>query len=101
MKADLATQAEKIIAFTGWDVSDEDIARALPLVDFAYMQKNERTTLLKGVERRWKADKKFFREGGIGKNRAQLSPEQEARIVARGRRDFTPECFDFVFSQGV
>ena len=46
-------------------------------------------------------DEKFFREGAIGKNRARLSDAQEARIVARAREELSPECFDFVMSQGA
>ena len=49
----------------------------------------------------WRESARFFREGGVGKNRARLSAEQEARIVERARREFEPACFDFLMSLGA
>jgi len=101
LKAQLAVETRKIVDFAGWELTDEDIDRALPLVDFTYMQENERAKLFINAKRSWADGHRFFREGGVGKNRAQLSADQEARIIARGREEFEPECFDFLFSQGV
>lgn len=98
LKADLPAQARRCIAFLGWDVSEDGVARACALSDLAHMQKNEGALLLTSA---FKPDAKFVREGAIGRNRAKLSPEQEARIVERARREFEPACFEFVMSQGA
>jgi len=101
MKEDVEREARRIVAFLGWDLSDEEFARALPLVDFAHMQGAERTTLMADSTATWKADKRFVREGAVGKNRAKLNADQEARIIARARKELPPECVDFVFAQGL
>jgi len=100
MKSDLCTEIGKILSFTGWPSTEDSRARVLPLVDFGHMQKREDTKALTHGDLTQNKRGRFFREGGVGKNRARLSAEQEARIVARGREAFEPECFDFVFSQG-
>jgi hypothetical protein len=46
----------------------------------------------------WKDGARFFREGGVGKNRNRLSAEQERRLVDRVRAEFEPDCGDFVMS---
>jgi hypothetical protein len=48
----------------------------------------------------WKEGQYFFREGGVGKNRARLSADQVRRIVERARQEFPKACFDWVMSQG-
>ena len=101
LKADLRREIDKIIAFTGWPCDDAAIERVLPLVDFGHMQGREHTALLTHGNLHKRRGGRFFREGGVGKNRARLSAEQEARIVARGREAFDPACFDFLFAQGV
>ncbi|MBW2464558.1 MAG: sulfotransferase domain-containing protein [Deltaproteobacteria bacterium] len=101
MKGDLESEARKIIAFLGWAVDERALGRVLPRVDFAYMQSVEKSKLMVGLEKSWRTDQRFFREGAIGKNRARLNTSQEARIVARARDEFEPECFDWVMSQGV
>lgn len=96
---DLAREAQKIVEFLGWDVSAGDLERALPLVSFDRMRRKERTAALPGSTS-FRSDRRFFREGGVGKNREKLSPEMEARIVDRIRHSFAPECADFLLAQG-
>jgi hypothetical protein len=99
MKADLKREARRIATFLGWQLSDEELERALPLVSMQRMQQMEdRDRANAPAERniRWREGARFFREGAVGKNRARLSPEQEARVLERARRDFPPECYDFV-----
>jgi hypothetical protein len=101
MKADLRSEARRIATFLGWSVSEEELDRVLPLVSLGSMQENEDRDRERAREQpgrliQWREGSRFFREGGVGKNRARLSPEQEARVVERARRDFTPECYDFV-----
>jgi len=50
---------------------------------------------------KWLPGARFFREGAIGKNRARLSAEQEARLVERARQELEPECYDFVMQLGA
>lgn len=101
MKRDIRAEARRIVTFLGWDVSDEDLDRVLPLVDFAHLRKTEKTSVMREAAQIFKAEANFFREGAVGKNRARLSPEQERRIIERARDELEPECFDFVISQGV
>jgi aryl sulfotransferase len=100
MTSDLTGQIARILNFTGWPCTDDAVARVLPLVDFTHMQGREDTKALTHGDLKRNKRGRFFREGGVGKNRARLSADQDARIVARGREEFEPECFDFVFSQG-
>ena len=103
MKADLRREARRIATFLGWSLSEEELDRVLPLVSLGRMQENEDRERARGREGdqparaiQWREGARFFREGAVGKNRARLSPEQEARVVERARRDFEPECYEFV-----
>jgi hypothetical protein len=99
MKADLRGEARRIAAFLGWPANEADLDRVLPLVSLGRMQEIEdRDRAQDRPERaiRWRAGSRFFREGAVGKNRAQLSAEQEARVVERARRELEPECYEFV-----
>ena len=101
LKRDLRAEAEKIVAWAGWDLAPTDIDRALQWVDFAHMQAQERTSLMTEARNIWQDDARFFREGAVGANRARLSPDQEARIVSRARETFEPACLEWVMSQGL
>ena len=98
MQADLLREARRIAAFLGWTPSEADLQRALPLVSLARMQEREDAERVREPSRaiRWRPGARFFREGAVGKNRARLSAEQEARIVERAKRDLEPECYEFV-----
>lgn len=96
MHADLPAQARRIVEFLDWDVTDEDMARALPLVDFEHMRAQEKSKIFRDASRRWRDDKNFFREGGVGKNRERLSAEQEKRIVDRLRVELPRACCEFL-----
>lgn len=99
LQRDLPTQARKIAGFFGWELEPADYERALPLVGFEHMRATETSVLMRGaVSAPWKEGARFFREGGIGKNRARLSPQQEARIVERAHRELDPACFELVMS---
>lgn len=99
MKRDLRAQTERVVDFLGWDVAQEDIDRVLPLVDFQHMRAQEKTEIFgKNVASRWKEDGHFFREGGVGKNRARLGADQERRILERMRADLPPECCEFLLT---
>lgn len=99
MQADLRAEARRICTFLAWDLSEADLDRVLPLVSFSAMQDSE-ARLLRGASGgpTWREGARFFREGGVGKNRARLSEEQQARVVSRARELLDPECFDFVMS---
>ena len=100
MQRDLEGQARRLIAFLGWDVSDEDLARVLPLVDFGEMRSKEREAFFLNESGRWKDDKQFFREGGMGKNRARLSAAQEQRILERLHAELPAACCEFLLTLG-
>jgi hypothetical protein len=74
------------------------MAQVLPLVSFGHMRAAEDSKLTRDEQSFWKEGSRFFREGGMGKNRSQLSDEQERRLVERVRAEFEPDCCDFVLS---
>lgn len=98
MKRDIEGEARRIVDFLGWDVTDDELRRVLPLVDFGHLRATEKQTFSRGG---FKEGAHFFREGAVGKNRARLSAEQERRIVERAREEFDPACFAWVMSQGT
>jgi len=98
LKADLAREARRCVDFLGWTVDEESLARACALADLRHMQANESALLLGAA---FKPEARFVREGAVGRNRARLSPVQEARIVEKARAELEPDCFSFVMSQGV
>ena len=100
LKKNLPGEILKILSFLGWDASDEILERVLPLVDIHHMRQKEKTSVFRKADDNWKEGRHFFREGGVGKNRAQLSADQERRIVERARKEFPDACFNWVMSQG-
>lgn len=98
LQAGLREQAGHLARFLGLELSPQELDRVLPLVSMERMQDQEDRGLAGAL--RWREGTRFFREGAVGKNRARLSPAQEARIVERARREFEPKCFEFVMSQG-
>lgn len=97
MQSDLRGQTERIVEFLGWDVTENDIDRVLPLVDFQRMRASEKGTIMRKTGR-WKDDGYFFRQGSVGKNRLQLSPDQERRIVDRIHAELPADCARFVLT---
>ena len=63
------------------------MAEVLPLVSFDHMRATEDSKLMRDEQSYWKDGARFFREGGVGKNRSRLSAEQERRLVARWRAE--------------
>jgi hypothetical protein len=97
MKADLRREARRLATFLHWDVTEAELDRVLPLVSLERMQQVEdRERATPGRRSVWQPGTRFFREGKVGKNRARLTPEQEARILERARAELAPACFDFV-----
>jgi hypothetical protein len=97
LKVDLAGAARRCVEFLGWSVDDEAIARSVALSELGAMQKSE-AALKMGA---WKDGHRFVREGGVGKNRARLSAEQQQKVVDRAKATFEPACVEFVLVQGV
>ncbi|MBW2222608.1 MAG: sulfotransferase domain-containing protein [Deltaproteobacteria bacterium] len=100
LQRDLEQQAWRLVRFLGWPVSEAEMAQVLPLVSFDHMRASEDSALKRDGQTYWKEGSRFFREGGMGKNRSRLSDEQERRLVDRVRAEFEPECGDFVMSLG-
>ena len=96
--------AVALICVRNWNIAWIVLKRTNPtlpnmsLVDFGHMRSREKSVLRAGSESIWKEDRYFFREGGVGKNRARLSEDQEARIVERVHAELTPECAEFVLA---
>jgi len=102
LKADLRGESRKLCDFLGWPLTDAELDRVLPLVSLGRMQESEdRQRQEPQQASMWQPGARFFREGAVGKNRARLSAEQEARLVERARQEFEPECFDFVMQLGA
>jgi hypothetical protein len=97
LKEDLRREAARCVQFLGWNVDDAGFERACRLADLKHMQAEEKKLLMGSA---FKPDARFVREGAVGKNRARLSADQEARIVERARRELEPACFAFVMCQG-
>ena len=100
MQRDLRGQIDRLVAFLGWPVTQDDIARTLPLVDFQHLRAIEKTQVMPRADAAWKEDRNFFREGGMGKNRARLSADQQRRIVDRLHAELPRDCCEFVLSLG-
>ena len=101
MQADLRAQARRIVDFLGFTVNEQELDRALSLVTFERMQRSEDEQRAQpGARTPWREGSRFFREGGVGKNRARLSDAQRKRIVERARRELEPACYDFVMRLG-
>ena len=98
LKVDLAGAARRCVDFLGWPTDEAAVQRACALSELGHMQANESAMKISGA---FRPEARFIREGAVGRNRARLSPEQQARIVARAREEFEPACFDFVMSQGT
>ena len=98
MQRDLRAQTERIVGFLEWEIEPEDVDRVLPLVDFAHMRASEKSQIFIESRGLWKEGSHFFREGGVGKNRARLSTEQARRIVERAHTELGDECARFVLS---
>lgn len=102
MKADLRGEARKLAAFLDFAVSEADLDRVLPLVSMERMRELEDRERAASTQRaiRWREGSRFFREGEVGKNRARLSREQEARVVEKARQELERECFEYVMRLG-
>lgn len=98
LQRNLEREAWRLADFLGWPVSAAEMAQVLPLVSFEHMQAREGCKLKRDDQRFWKEGSRFFREGGVGKNRSRLSEEQERRLLERLREELEPECCDFVLS---
>lgn len=97
LKADLAGEARRIVAWLGWDVSEDALQRAVALSQLEAMQSSEAAM---GMATAFQKGHRFVREGGTGKNRARLTAEQEERIVAKARAELEPACFALVMALG-
>jgi hypothetical protein len=97
LKRDLRANAARCVKFLGWDVDDAALDRACGLATLEHMQAHESALKMSGA---FKPDSRFVREGAVGRNRARLSADQEARLVARAREVLEPECLAWVMSQG-
>jgi aryl sulfotransferase len=98
LQRDLESEAWRLVRFLDWPVSEAEMAQVLPLVSFDHMRATEDAKLTRDGKSYWKEGSRFFREGGMGKNRSRLSDEQEHCLVDRVRAEFEPECCDFVMS---
>lgn len=98
LQRDLRGQVARILAFLDWKISAEDIERALPLAEFEHMRATEKTQVFSHAVSRFKDEGRFFREGGMGKNRAQLNEDQERRLLARLRAALPEACCARVLS---
>jgi hypothetical protein len=101
MHADLPGQARRVAAFLGITLDDADLDRVLPLVSLTHLQATEARLLAADPNTRsekWLPGTRFFREGAVGKNRAQLDAEREERLLERARERLGAECFDFVMN---
>ena len=101
LQSNLRHEAERVARFLDFELSTADIDRVLPLISMERMQQVEDARRQEFADTWvWRPGSRFFREGAVGNNRARLSQQQQARIVARAREELAPECFEFVMSLG-
>lgn len=98
LQRDLAGEARRLVAFLGWSVDEATLTRSVELASLASMKENEAAL---GVQGTFNEGHRFVREGGMGKNRARLSADQERRIVEKARATLDPACFDWIMALGV
>lgn len=89
--------ADQIISFLGWDLSSEEIDKAVQLASFDTMKTAERSNTMRG--HMFKKDMSFVREGKVGKNREKLTGDMEERLVKVFRDGLDSEAFQFVFGE--
>lgn len=97
MKLDIEGTARKILNFTGWEVSDEELEKAIDLSSFGHMKKNERNLIKKG-NTAFREDFSFIREGKVGKNRAMLTEDMEKRMMEKIRSELPEEAVEWLLS---
>merc|ERR1711862_46196 len=98
MKLDMEGTARKILNFTGWEVSDEELAKAIKLSSFDHMRKNERITMLRKDFTNFREDFSFIREGKVGKNREMLTEDMEKRLMKKIRSELPEEAVEWLLS---
>jgi hypothetical protein len=78
--ADTAEMLRRIVAFIGLPVEEERIGRAVARADFSRLQRQEREEGFQEAPAHTRSGR-FFREGRAGQWRAEMSPDQIARLA--------------------
>lgn len=96
MKQNLKAVAHQIIEFTGWDITDEVLEKAVDMCSLQNMQKSEKTVIFARRTKVFRRDSSFIREGKVGVNRTHLTEDMENRLIERLRSELPEDAFKFL-----
>lgn len=97
LKADLAGAVAQIAGFLDWSSTPESIDRASYFASFRWMKANsERFAGRNADGSPMFRPGGFIRKGGVGDHKVHLTPQQEARILRRCRKEVPPECLAYL-----
>jgi len=98
LKRDLPAAIDRIIKFTGWNVSAETRAKAIEHSSFKWMKENQHKFdhFSPGQPTSFRDGQSLIRKGESGEGSKELEPQVIEKINARARRDFPPELCDFL-----
>lgn len=99
MKLDMEGTAQKILDFTGWEASDEEVAKAIELSSFDHVKKTEKKNLFINLDNNpFREDAAFIREGKVGANREKLTEDMENRMMEQLRSELPEDAIEWLLS---
>jgi len=98
LKLDIEGTARKILDFTGWDVTDEELKKCIELSSFGHMQKNERKHFIHEDRSIFRRGSSFIREGKVGLNRLHLTEEMEEKLLSKLRSELPENAVEWLLS---
>jgi len=98
LKLDMESTARKILDFTGWECTDEEVQKAIELSSFSHMQTNERKHFILDGRTIFRRGSSFIREGKVGSNREKLTEEMTERIMEKLRKELPEDAVEWLLS---
>lgn len=97
MVKDLNGTVDKIVAFLGWPLSEEQKQKVLLYSSFAWMREHNDKFVVRfdNGESMFKP-KGFIRKGEVGDHKNLMSPKHESRILERARKELPEECLRYL-----
>lgn len=98
LKLDMEGTARKILDFTGWECTDEELQTAIELSSFSHMQKNERKHFIHEDRTIFRPGSTFIRDGKVGSNRQKLTEGMTERIMEKLRKELPEDAIEWLVS---
>jgi len=97
MVKDLAGAIDSILVFLNWTLSDEEKKKVLNYSSFAWMKQhsNRFAARFDNGESMFEPDG-FIRKGKIGDHKTLMTPDHEAEILDRARKELPADCLEFL-----